>query len=60
MQPFTWNGDVAYRKYPDGSADLICIYCYRTLVHSADSATLTHVEANHRCPAKNGCVVEVA
>lgn len=54
MQPFSCNGDFAYRKYEDGSADLICLYCYRTLVHSADSGTLAYIEANHRCSTKNG------
>ncbi len=52
MQPFSCNGDFAYRKYADGSTDLICLYCYRTLVHSGDAATLARTEVNHRCSAK--------
>ncbi len=42
MQAFNCNDSFGYRRYEDGSADLVCLYCYRTFVHSADSAILAH------------------
>lgn len=53
MQPFSCNGDYAYRKHDDGSTDLVCLYCYRTLVRSADDNTLARTEATHCCSAKS-------
>jgi hypothetical protein len=52
MAAFSIKGDFAYRKNLDGSTDLICVHCFRTVIVAWDMEAIRKAEAKHICEAR--------
>jgi hypothetical protein len=52
MADFSTKGDFAYRKNLDGSTDLICVHCFKTVITALDMEAVRKAEATHICKAR--------
>ncbi len=52
MKPFRCSSEYGYRSNEDGSTDLICLYCFKTLIRAADEMELRTAEDEHCCYEK--------
>ena len=49
MADFSTKGDFAYRKNLDGSTDLICVHCFKTVITAWNMEAIRKAEATHIC-----------
>jgi hypothetical protein len=53
MTSFHYTDDYAFRRTDDHRTELVCMYCYATVITTANKDELAKAKAGHLCHAKS-------